>query len=76
MQLGDLVKLSAKGITQDQNFMVKEFCSFGMVIKIESRSGNLLYEVQWYPKKQSHTTNKRKYRHWRYELKHHKKTRS
>ena len=80
MKVGDLVKLSAKGSTQDQNFMVNEFCSFGIVVSTQYRSGyspqGLLYEVQWFPKKQSHPTHKRKCRHWRYELKHHKKTRS
>lgn len=76
MKIGDLVALSAKGKSQDQNWRPNYYSSFGIIVDTDTASGSLLFTVQWFPRKDRNTAFDKahlKLGHWRYELKHHKK---
>ena len=77
MKIGDLVALSAKGKSQDQNWRPNYYSSFGIIVGTDTASGSLLFTVQWYPWNKSETSAfdkaHLKLGHWRYELKHYKK---
>tara|TARA_Y100000389_G_C16957004_1_gene269229 strand:+ start:236 stop:481 length:246 start_codon:yes stop_codon:yes gene_type:complete len=76
MKIGDLVALSAKGKSQDQNWRPNYFSAFGIIVDTNTASGSLLFTVQWFPRKDRNTSFDKahlKLKHWRYELKHHKK---
>ena len=73
MKIGDLVALSAKGKSQDQNWKPNYYSSFGIVVGTQNGSVDPLFVVQWFAKKNRTITNANLvFRHCRYELKHHK----
>ena len=60
MKVGDLVTLSAAGSRQDQNWVMREYSTFGIIVAIQMNI-NLetaqpsLYKIKWYWKRQHHT---------------------
>ena len=81
MKVGDLVTLSAAGSRQDQNWVMREYSTFGIIVAIQMNI-NLepaqpsLYKIKWYWKQDcsNPVIHERAVHHWRYEIKKFKKS--
>tara|TARA_R110000787_G_scaffold219663_1_gene328369 strand:+ start:149 stop:442 length:294 start_codon:yes stop_codon:yes gene_type:complete len=81
MKVGDLVTLSAAGSRQDQNWIMREYSTFGIIVAIQENIilddvQPSLYKVKWYWKQgvPHPVIHYNLIHHWRYELKKYKKT--
>ena len=76
MKVGDLVTLSAAGSRQDQNWVMREYSTFGIIVAIQMNIQPSLYKIKWYWKQDcsSPVIHERAVHHWRYEIKKFKKS--